>query len=278
MTEPMRHPMHRPTHKRRYAAVVEYDGSLFCGWQRQAGVATVQEALERALGRVADETVAVHAAGRTDTGVHACGQVIHFETASERSLYSWRRGVNTWLPEGVVMVRLAPVATDFHARFSALARHYRYVILNRSTPPAWLRRKVTWEYRALDHEAMAAAAAALVGRHDFSAFRAASCQSRSAVRNVHRLEVRRSGDWVWLDVEADGFLHHMVRNIAGALCAVGRGDNEPGWVAATLACRDRTRGGVTAPAAGLYLVRVSYPPPYDGAELSGPEMGVRFWS
>lgn len=260
----------------RYAALLEYDGSKFCGWQRQdgPGVATVQGAVERAIGKVADENITVTVAGRTDTGVHACAQAVHFETRARRELRSWFRGVNSELPDSVSLLHITAVDAGFHARFSALARWYRYIILNRETPPTYLRRKVTWHRRALSVDAMAEAARCFVGRHDFSALRAAACQARSPLRTVHRLEVNRSGPWLWLDVEADGFLHHMVRNLAGTLLAVGGGEHEPAWAAQVLASGDRTLAGATAPPDGLYLARVTYPPQY---KVDAPLNVCRFW-
>ncbi len=243
----------------RFACAVEYDGAGFSGWQRQDHARSVQEAVEKALSFVADHAVQVTCAGRTDAGVHATWQIIHFDTRAERSLRSWQLGANANLPADTRLLRVQPVADDFHARFSAQARRYRYVILNREVPSALLRQRVTWEHRPLDVECMAAGAQHLLGEHDFSSFRALACQARSPVRTVQRLEVTRSGDLLYLDVQANAFLHHMVRNIAGVLITVGRGERPADWIAEVLAHRDRTRGGVTAPASGLYLVGVSYP-------------------
>ncbi len=242
----------------RLAACLEYDGSRFCGWQKQANAITVQETVERALSRIADEPVTASAAGRTDSGVHAGAQVIHFDTHSKRSLHSWLRGANTQLPEGVALQWVVPVPGHFHARFSATGRCYRYVILNRAVRPTYLAGRVGWDYRLLDTRRMRRAARYLIGRHDFSAFRASSCQSASAVRELRTLTVHRRGQWVWIDAQANAFLHHMVRNLVGVLCAVGAGEADPGWAREVLESRERQRGGVTAPAEGLYLTRVDY--------------------
>lgn len=244
----------------RIAAGIEYDGTAFCGWQRQRGQPSVQEAVERAFSVVADHPVVVVCAGRTDTGVHATAQVVHFDTHAVRTPRSWTLGANSNLPPEVVVRWVQEVPQDFHARFSARARAYRYVILNRWVRPALLRHRVTWQHRPLDVMRMHEAAGYLLGRHDFSTFRALQCQAKSPVRTLHRCEVVRDGDLVYIDVEADGFLHHMVRNIAGVLMAVGRGERAPEWVAELLALRDRTRGGVTAPPEGLYFTRVVYGP------------------
>ena len=257
----------------RYALTVEYDGSQFNGWQAQIGVPTVQEALEAALSRVANHPVRVTGAGRTDTGVHATGQVAHFESSSPRSLRSWLKGANTWLPQGASILSVSPVGFDFHARFSATGRAYRYVIFNRPVAPTFLRGRVTWEYRPMDVSRMRAAAAFLVGRHDFNAYRAVGCQSESSIRELRRLRVSASGQWIWVDAEAESFLQHMVRNIVGVLLAVGAGEKEATWAGEVLNSRDRRSGGVTAPPDGLYFVRASYPAPYELPTV--PE--CKFW-
>ncbi len=243
----------------RIALGIEYDGSAFCGWQTQSHAPSVQDALQAALSKVADHPVKVVCAGRTDSGVHATAQVVHFDTRAERPLHAWVLGGNANLPDSVSVTWAQAVDQDFHARFKATARSYRYVILNRKVRPAVLRKRVCWMHHALDEAAMQTAAQALLGEHDFSSFRALACQARHAVRRVHRLNVSRSGEFVYIDIEANAFLHHMVRNIAGTLMAVGRGEREPGWVAEVLAARDRTVGGVTAPPDGLYLSGVRYP-------------------
>jgi tRNA pseudouridine38-40 synthase len=243
----------------RIAVGVEYDGSRFSGWQTQDGAPTVQVALELALSRVADAPVAVVAAGRTDAGVHAIGQVAHFDTPVRRSARAWALGANSTLPSDISVVWAMPVPAHFHARYSAESRTYRYVILNRSARPGLAARRVTWIHRPLDHERMAAAAKELLGEHDFSSFRSIECQSRTPVRRIERFAVERHGDAITLEVTANAFLHHMVRNLAGLLIAVGRGERTPADAAAILAARDRARAPATAPADGLYLAAVRYP-------------------
>lgn len=230
----------------RIALGVEYDGSGFSGWEAQAGRRTVQGALEAALSRVADHPAKVVCAGRTDARVHAWGQVVHMDTHAERPLHAWVLGGNANLPGDVAVQWAQAVDEGFHARFSARSRRYRYVIHNRASRSAVLRQRVAWECRPLDAGRMASAAADLVGEHDFSAFRAAGCQARSPVRRVHRLEVRRQGDLVLLDVVANAFLHHMVRNIAGVLMAIGSGREGPGWAREVLEGRRRGRTGPRA--------------------------------
>lgn len=243
----------------RIALGVEYDGSGFCGWQTQTGVRTVQACLEHALSNVAAEPVQLVCAGRTDAGVHGVGQVVHFDTNAERTPRSWILGTNSNLDHDVT-VRWAQVVPDgFHARFSARRRHYRYLIANRMVRPAIGRRRMDWIHRTLDEELMTAAARLLLGEHDFSSYRAVACQARNPVRTVYRLDVQRHGDLVIIDVEANGFLHHMVRNIVGVLTAIGCGEQAPEWAREVLEHRDRALGGVTAPAAGLYLIGVEYP-------------------
>jgi tRNA pseudouridine38-40 synthase len=238
---------------------VEYDGSAFHGWQVQAEVRTVQEQLERALGKVADHEVRVHCAGRTDAGVHALEQVIHFDTHARRSERSWVLGTNVNLPPDVNVLWASPVGSDFHARFRATARHYLYLILSRPTRSALTRDRAVWVHRELDPDRMRRAGEDLVGEHDFSSFRALGCQARSPVRRVHYLEVEQRDRMFELRIGANGFLHHMVRNIAGVLMAIGCGDEHLSWVQELLQIRDRTRGGVTAPPGGLYFLRADYP-------------------
>ncbi len=246
----------------RYAARIEYDGSRFCGWQRQVGVATVQESLELALGKVANEKIVVHTAGRTDTGVHATSQFVHFDTDCQRDLYNWSRGVNTQLPVGVAMTWISPVKAAFHARFSAEKRHYRYIILNRTMKPSYLAGKVSWFYRPLELAAMQRAAEPLLGTHDFSAYRAASCQSQQPVKTLFKLDIQQQEKWIWMDVVADGFLHHMVRNLAGVLTTIGSGEADVSWARQVLDLKDRTKGGITATPDGLYLTHVDYAPQF----------------
>lgn len=244
----------------RIALGLEYDGTPFSGWQYQEGVETVQRCVERALSQIADHPVRVSCAGRTDAGVHATGQVIHFESDAPRSMRAWVMGVNANLPKTICVLWAKPVGEDFHARFSAQRRSYRYVLFNRPVRPTFLAHRVTWEYRPLDAVSMAEAAQYLVGEHDFSSFRALECQAKHPVRTLYRLDVSRAGQMIYLDAEANGFLHHMVRNIAGVLVAIGAGERPAEWAQQVLAHRDRTLGGVTAPAHGLYLTQVQYPP------------------
>jgi len=243
----------------RIAMGVEYDGTVFCGWQHQDHCRSVQQAVEAALSKVADHPVRTVCAGRTDTGVHATAQVIHFDSEAVRPEHAWVMGGNVNLPRAVSLRWARVVDEDFHARYSATARTYRYLILNRGQRPALLRRRVCWEHRPLDAERMQAAGELLLGEHDFSAFRAAGCQARHPVRTIERLEVARTGELIRIDVTANAFLHHMVRNIAGTLIKVGRGERPVEWVAEVLAGRDRTAAGVTAPPEGLYFVQVVYP-------------------
>jgi len=244
----------------RWAAAVEYRGTSYSGWQAQGQAPSVQAAVERALSAVADVPTRVTAAGRTDAGVHALGQVVHFDTPAPRSAYAWLLGVNSLLPPDVSLLWTQPVEPGFHARYSALARHYRYVFLNRRARSGLLAQRASWQPRPLDAGAMHRAAQALVGEHDFSAYRGSDCQSRTPMRNVTAIAVRRHGDFVVLEVTANAFLHHMVRNIAGVLQAIGQGRQDEAWAGALLAGRDRTRGGVTAPPEGLYFVGPDYPP------------------
>ncbi len=243
----------------RIALGIEYDGTSYNGWQRQKNGIGVQQRLEEALATVADEDVDVTCAGRTDTGVHASGQVVHFDTGAERSDRSWVLGTNTNLPDDVSVLWAQRVGDDFHARFSATGRSYRYVILNRLQRSALYRHRAWWVHQPLDERRMHAAAQQLVGEHDFSAFRAAGCQAGSATREVTAIRVSREEDWVFVDVSANAFLMHMVRNITGTLAAIGLGEQRLDWALDVLERRDRTLGGVTAPPHGLTLVAVDYP-------------------
>jgi tRNA pseudouridine38-40 synthase len=245
----------------RLALRVEYDGRAFNGWQTQkcSDVSTVQETLELALSRIANTPVKTGCAGRTDTGVHASAQIVHFNDPVGRSIKSWVLGVNSELPASVVVHWAGVVPPEFNARFSAISRRYRYIICNSVTRPAQMSGLVTWYRRPLDAAVMNSSAQCLVGEQDFSAFRAASCQSSTPWRNIMSISVERLNDFVVIDLEANAFLHHMVRNIAGSLLLVGAGLKSPDWFAHILESRDRTRSGDTAASAGLYLVSVSYP-------------------
>lgn len=260
----------------RIALGVEYKGSRYRGWQRQgAGVPSVQEALERALGRVAAESISLQCAGRTDASVHASGQVVHFDTAVERPLQAWVMGANANLPGDISVCWAKVMPADFHARFKACARRYRYVIYNDPVRPAHMAEEVTWNHRPLDVQRMREAAALLVGTHDFTSFRAVQCQAKSPIKTVHHLNVIEHGRFIVLDVRANAFLHHMVRNFAGVLMTIGAGERPVEWVSEILAARDRRAGGVTAHPYGLYLVRVEYPEEF---ELPQRYLGPHFLS
>lgn len=246
----------------RIALGLEYDGSAFCGWQAQPGGCGVQDHLERALGTIAGATVALTAAGRTDAGVHATAQVAHFDATAERPQTAWVRGTNSSLDPRVRVLWAREVPESFHARYGARSRTYRYFLLNEPVAPAVLHGRVGWFHRPLDAVAMASAARALVGEHDFSAFRDAECQAKSPVRRLEEASVRRSGNLVVFTFRANAFLHHMVRNLVGSLVDVGAGRHPPGWVAELLAARERSRAAPTFAAAGLYLTGVEYDPGY----------------
>ncbi|MEP6998728.1 MAG: tRNA pseudouridine(38-40) synthase TruA [Betaproteobacteria bacterium] len=244
----------------RIALGLEYDGAPFHGWQTQADGTGVQDALERALSAIADAPLTAVAAGRTDAGVHAAMQIVHFDTEVRRAESAWVRGVNAFLPSSVAVRWALDVPADFHARFAATGRHYTYLLLDRPVRPALLAGRVGWYHRPLALDLMRAGADALLGRHDFSAFRAADCQAKSATRMLDRLDIAREGDMVRFDLHADAFLQHMVRNIVGALVYVGNGRHPPPWIAELLSGRDRTRAAPTFAADGLYLTGVDYPP------------------
>ncbi|MBW3568457.1 MAG: tRNA pseudouridine(38-40) synthase TruA [Proteobacteria bacterium] len=247
----------------RIAAGVEYDGSAFAGWQSQPHAPSVQDAVEAALSRVANHAVKVVCAGRTDAGVHAFGQVVHFDTDATRSQRSWVLGANSTLPASVNINWTRDVDEQFHARFGAVARTYRYVILNRWVRSAVHASRATWVHETLDAQVMHRAAQLLRGEHDFSSFRALACQAKSPVRTVERIDVRRENEWVILEITANAFLHHMVRNIAGVLIAVGKGERPEAWVQEVLDHKDRELGGVTAPPHGLYFIGPRYPERFD---------------
>lgn len=255
----------------RIALIIEYDGSQYHGWQLQPKLRTVQGVLEKALTQVADHPVSVTYSGRTDTGVHATHQVVHFTPEKARNIRAWVHGTNALLPKDVCVKWGQEIADDFHARYSAVSRRYRYVIYNASIRPALLQGNVTWQYQRLNHVAMQEAAQTLLGKQDFTSFRAAECGANSPVREVQAIEVSRRGDLVVLDITANAFLHHMVRNIAGVLMAVGSGRQKVPWVKEVLLAKDRRKGAETAPPYGLYLVDVTYPKNFKLASLSiGP--------
>lgn len=257
----------------RLAVGLEYDGSAYVGWQRQASGTGVQAKVENAIATVANHPVEAYCAGRTDTGVHAEGQVVHFDTAAERTTRGWLLGINSNLPADINATWVSAVPDEFHARFSAETRGYRYLILNRLVRSALYRQRAWWVHEPLDEAAMQVGADLLIGEHDFSAFRAAGCQAKTPVREIRSLDVERQGDWLLLRVTANAFLQHMVRNLTGALVAVGKGEQSADWVAELLASRDRTAGGVAAPPHGLTLVGVQYPAKFgipERSNLTGP--------
>lgn len=242
----------------RIAIGVEYDGRPYCGWQSQTAEDTVQDTLQRALSRIAGEPVSVIAAGRTDTGVHALEQVVHFDTQVERPLSAWVRGVNAVLPESVAVCWAHPVPDEFHARFSAHGRSYRYLLLNRPVRSALHAGKAGWFHAPLDLAAMQEAAEYLLGEHDFSAFRSSECQAKSPVKHLRQLDIRREGGMLVFDLNAGAFLHHMVRNIVGCLVYVGKGKHPPQWMKEILEGRNRIMAAPTFAPDGLYLRRIQY--------------------
>ncbi len=248
---------------------LEYDGRSFAGWQSQRDQLTVQGAVEAAVSTIAGKPVRLHCAGRTDAGVHAAIQVAHFEPEVARPLNAWVRGVNAHLPDAIAVSWAVQVTPTFHARFSAQARGYRYVLLNRPVRPGLLAGRVGWFHRPLDTGRMVDAARYLVGTHDFSSFRAAECQAKSPIRCLTDVRVSRKGDFVFFEFRANAFLHHMVRNMVGALVAVGRGGAEPAWISELLALRDRKCAAPTFQPDGLYLSMITYP---DGLGL--PNGGI----
>jgi tRNA pseudouridine38-40 synthase len=246
----------------RIAALVEYDGTDYAGWQSQSHSASLQDEVERAIGFVAGAPIRAVCAGRTDSGVHAVGQVIHFDSPAARTPRAWVLGANTKLPPSVSLQWAGEVAGDFHARHTAVRRVYRYYILNRSARSGLQRLRSTWIHRGVDAPAMHAAAQALLGERDFSSFRSIECQSKSPVRRVERVAVERQGDCVWMEISANAYLHHMVRNIVGTLLDVQDDADPAAAITSILESRDRRLAGMTAPAVGLYLWRVDYPPAY----------------
>lgn len=242
----------------RIALGVEYDGHPFFGWQSQADGNTVQDALQAALGAIANEPVAVVAAGRTDTGVHALEQVVHFDTHVVRPLSAWVRGVNALLPSSIAVLWAHPVPCEFHARFSAQARSYRYQLINRPVRLAVQHGKTGWFHAPLDVGQMREAAQYLLGEHDFSSFRSSECQAKTPVKNLAQLDIRKQGDTIIFDLTANAFLHHMVRNIIGCLLYVGKGKHPPQWLRNILESRERSLAAPTFAPDGLYLRRIAY--------------------
>ncbi|WP_206484494.1 tRNA pseudouridine(38-40) synthase TruA [Thalassotalea sp. G2M2-11] len=243
----------------RYALGVEYDGSRYYGWQRQKNVVSVQQTLEQALSKIADEPIEVVCAGRTDTGVNATNQIVHFDTEKIRKDVAWTLGVNTNLPKDIAVSWVKQVPEEFHARFSATARNYRYIIYNNPLRSAILSHGLSFCHYELDENLMHQAAQYLVGQHDFTSFRTVHCQSHSPVRTLLHCDVTRQGNYLIIDVKGNAFLHHMVRNIAGSLMKVGQQLQPVSWIKEVLAAKNRCLAGITAPAAGLYFVDVDYP-------------------
>ncbi|UJF18778.1 tRNA pseudouridine(38-40) synthase TruA [Vibrio sp. SS-MA-C1-2] len=243
----------------RIALGIEYDGARYYGWQRQQSVDSVQERLEKALSTVANQPINVFCAGRTDSGVHGTGQVVHFDTTAIRKEAAWTLGVNANLPGDIAVRWCKVVPDDFHARFSATARRYRYIIFNNNFRPAILAKGVSHYHGELDADKMHQAGQLLLGENDFSSFRAAQCQSNSPCRNMIHLNVTRQGSYVIVDIKANAFVHHMVRNIVGSLIEVGRGEQPIEWMSWLLEQKDRNLAAPTGKAAGLYLVDVDYP-------------------
>ncbi len=256
----------------RIAIGIEYDGRGFCGWQSQPSGCGVQDFIEKAISEIAGEAVSVTAAGRTDTGVHASYQVAHFDVSAERPITAWVRGVNTFLPDGIAVNWANEMPEDFHARFAVEERGYRYVLLNHATRPGLMSGKVGWHHRPLDEQFMQKACDRLLGRHDFSAFRAAECQAKSPEKELRLAKVKRKGDFLVCEFRADGFLHHMVRNIVGCLVHVGTGQAGPEWIDELLLHKDRTRSAPTFMPDGLYLSYIRYPSRFDL-----PETGRFVW-
>jgi len=242
----------------RIALGVEYDGSPYSGWQSQPDVANVQDTLQTALGAIAGETISVHAAGRTDTGVHALEQVVHFDTRIERPLSAWVRGANALLPPSIAVLWAHPVPDGFHARFSAQARSYRYLLINRPSRTAVQHGKAGWFHMPLDVDQMRRAALHLLGEHDFSAFRSSECQAKTPVKNLAQIDIVKHGDMIVFDLAADAFLHHMVRNIVGCLVYIGKGKHPPQWMKTVLDSGSRIQAAPTFAPDGLYLRRVTY--------------------
>lgn len=244
----------------RWALGVEYRGTAYCGWQRQTAQPSVQQAIEQALTQIARHEVSVIAAGRTDTGVHASLQVVHFDTVADREATAWTRGGNQFLPDDIAIRWAVPVATQFHARFAARSRRYVYLLASAPQRPGLHDGRIGWTHWPLDAAAIGAALPVLCGSHDFSSFRAAECQAKSPVKTLHSATVTQRGAVLRLDFHGDAFLHHMIRNIVGALVYIGSGRQSPAWLSELLELRDRTRAAPTFSPAGLYLAGIEYDP------------------
>ena len=252
----------------RYAIGIEFCGTQYRGWQtQQAGVVTVQETLEQVLSRIANEPIILHGAGRTDAGVHATNMVAHFDTEAIRPEQGWIRGANSQLPKDISIQWIKRMDENFHARFKAVARRYRYVVYNAPTRPALMYKQVTHLYQTLDVQKMITAAAKFEGTHNFETFRAAACQSNQPVRHVSHCRLFEHGRYLVLDIQADGFLHHMVRNIMGCLLEIGQGQYEIEHIDSMFAAEDRTAAGITAPPDGLYFIQSYYPDEFDLPQL-----------
>ena len=259
---------------KKYVACIEYNGTNYCGWQRLTHAPSVQEEVEKALSFVANHKVELSCAGRADSGVHGIGQIVHFESDSKRTIKAWQMGCNTNLPDDIALRWIKPIDDDFHARFSAKSRRYRYIILNQSIRPALINNRVCWHRETLDEKLMHEAAIKLIGEQDFSSFRASACQAKHAMRELQKITVARDGNYIYIDIIANAFLHHMVRNIVGSLFDVGAKRKAPEWFDELLAIKDRTQAGITAPACGLYFVSVKYPDKYQLPENDPPYFGI----
>jgi tRNA pseudouridine38-40 synthase len=259
----------------RIALGVQYDGSAFSGWQSQLHGKTVQDELERALREFAQTPLQTVAAGRTDTGVHGLGQVVHFDTALERTDFSWVRGTNAFLPKSVAVQWAKPMPDTFHARFSAFERTYYYALYVHPVRSPMLAARAGWVHTSLDVEAMRAAVACLIGEHDFSAFRSSECQAKTPVKHLYQIDLRQQGDFLHFRFRANAFLHHMVRNLMGCLVAIGRGRHPVSWMAEVLASRDRNHAAPTFMPDGLYLAQVGYP---DKFAVPAAQLGSVPWN
>ena len=257
----------------RIALGIEYDGAAYYGWQRQKEVISVQEELENALSIIANHPVTVNCAGRTDAGVHGTGQVVHFDTEANRKDVAWTLGVNANLPDDIAVRWVKHVDQSFHARFSATARRYRYIIYNGEFRPGILRTGLSHYHMPLDEQLMQQAAQYIIGEHDFTSFRALHCQAHSPVRCIEYLNITRRSDFIIIDIKANAFLHHMVRNIAGSLIEVGKGNQPVDWLKTLISHQDRAKAAATAKAGGLYLVEVDYPEEFN---LPRPACGPLF--